>query len=104
MVNDLSTKVGTKKACYGFGIPRSSYYYWKNPAAKPVLYKKRELPDFAYTLVERKEILNVMNSDIYMNQYALDISSEGLENVRNFISNGRGYIGICGVAYFTGEC
>ena len=68
MVNNLSTKVGTKKACNGFGIPRSSYYYWKQPAAKSVLNNERELPNFAYTPAERKEILNVMNSDIHMNR------------------------------------
>jgi putative transposase len=79
MVNELSTKVGTKKACNGFGIPRSSYYYWKNPAAKPVLYKERKLPDFAYTLSERKEILNVMNSDIYMNQTPYEIYASQLD-------------------------
>jgi glutamine amidotransferase-like uncharacterized protein len=38
-----------------------------------------------------------------MYQYAQDISSSGMENVRNFIRNGGGYIGICGGAYFASE-
>ena len=38
-----------------------------------------------------------------MYQYSQDISSPGKEKIRNFISNGGGYIGICGGAYFTGE-
>jgi len=79
MVNDLSTKIGTKRACYGFGVPRSSYYYWKHPDTKSALYKERKLPDFAYTLAERKEILNVMNSDIYMNQNPYEIYASKLD-------------------------
>ncbi len=38
-----------------------------------------------------------------MYRYSIDISSSGKEKIRNFISNGGGYIGICGGAYFTGE-
>ncbi len=79
MVNNLSTKVGIKKACNGFGIPRSSYYYWKHPAAKSVLNNERELPNFAYTPAERKEILNVMNSDIHMNQTPYEIYASELD-------------------------
>ena len=79
MVNDLSTKVGTKRACNGFGIPRSSYYYWKNQDTKSVLYGEKRLPDFAYSLAERQEILNVMNSDIYMNQTPYEIYASKLD-------------------------
>lgn len=79
MVNDLSAKVGTKKACNGFGIPRSSYYYWKNPDSKTVLHRDRKLPDFAYTNAEKHEILNVMNSDIYMNQTPYEIYASQLD-------------------------
>jgi glutamine amidotransferase-like uncharacterized protein len=38
-----------------------------------------------------------------MYQYAQDISESGKSKIRAFISNGGGYIGICGGAYFTGE-
>lgn len=38
-----------------------------------------------------------------MYQYSQNISSPGKEKIRNFISDGGGYIGICGGAYFTGE-
>ena len=79
MVSDLSAKVGTKKACNSFSIPRSSYYYWKHPATKPALYKERKLPDFAYTPAEKQEILNVMNSDIYMNQTPYEIYASQLD-------------------------
>lgn len=46
-------------------------------------------------------ILCVPGGDMY--QYAQDISSQGKENIRNFIHSGGGYIGICGGAYFTSE-
>lgn len=38
-----------------------------------------------------------------MYQYAQDITVSGKEKIREFISDGGGYIGICGGAYFTGE-
>lgn len=79
MVDELSPKIGTKKACYGFAIPRSSYYYWKNPTSKPILCKERKLPDFTYTPTERKEILNVMNSDIHMNRTPYEIYASQLD-------------------------
>lgn len=46
-------------------------------------------------------ILCIPGGDMY--QYSQDISSKGKENIKNFIRNGKGYIGICGGAYFTGE-
>lgn len=79
MVNDLSTKVGTKKACNSFGIPRSSYYYWKNPDSGKILYQNRKLPDFAYTSTEKQTILNLMNSEIYMNQTPYEIYASRLD-------------------------
>ena len=38
-----------------------------------------------------------------MYDYAQDISARGKENIRNFVHNGGGYIGICGGAYFASE-
>lgn len=38
-----------------------------------------------------------------MYQYARDITGPGKAKIRRFISDGGGYIGICGGAYFTGE-
>jgi glutamine amidotransferase-like uncharacterized protein len=38
-----------------------------------------------------------------MYQYAQSISSEGKKNIRDFIRNGGGYIGICGGAYFASQ-
>jgi glutamine amidotransferase-like uncharacterized protein len=46
-------------------------------------------------------IICVPGGDMY--QYAQGISEQGKENIRNFISNGKGYIGICGGASFAGE-
>jgi glutamine amidotransferase-like uncharacterized protein len=38
-----------------------------------------------------------------MYQYGQSISSDGKENIRDFIRSGGGYIGICGGAYFASE-
>ena len=47
------------------------------------------------------KVLCIPGGDMY--QYAQDISSEGKEKIKNFISNGGNYIGICGGAYFASE-
>lgn len=54
---------------------------------------KKELDNF--------EILCFPGGDMF--QYAQDISSEGKDDIRNFVSDGGGYIGICGGAYFASE-
>ncbi len=46
-------------------------------------------------------ILCIPGGNMY--DYAQDISSEGKENIRSFVHNGGGYIGICGGAYFASE-
>lgn len=46
-------------------------------------------------------ILCIPGGDMY--QYVQDLSSRGRENIRNFIRDGGGYIGICGGAYFASE-
>jgi glutamine amidotransferase-like uncharacterized protein len=51
--------------------------------------------------LEGFRIICFPGGDMY--QYAQDITWSGKEKIRKFISNGGGYIGICGGAYFTGE-
>lgn len=46
-------------------------------------------------------ILCIPGGNMY--DYAQDISSKGKENIRNFVHDGGGYIGICGGAYFAAE-
>lgn len=79
MVDTLSSEVGTQRACDSFGIARSSHYYRKYSSLRSTVYKDRKLPDFAYTPAERQEILNVMNSDIYMNQTPYEIFASKLD-------------------------
>ncbi|MCD4693182.1 MAG: hypothetical protein K8R79_09720 [Calditrichales bacterium] len=47
------------------------------------------------------DLVLIPGGDMY--QYSLDLSSQGKKNIRNFISNGGGYIGICGGAYFAAK-
>jgi biotin--protein ligase len=47
------------------------------------------------------ELLCVPGGNMY--QYSQDISSEGKRKIRDFISSGKAYVGICGGAYFAAE-
>ena len=47
------------------------------------------------------KLLCVPGGNMY--NYAEDLSSEGVENIRSFVRDGGGYVGICGGAYFAGE-
>lgn len=51
--------------------------------------------------LDRFIILCIPGGDMY--QYAQNLTQEGIEKIRRFVFQGRGYIGICGGAYFTGE-
>jgi len=44
-------------------------------------------------------VLYVPGGDMY--QYSLEISAEGRENIRSFVRNGGGYIGVCEGAFFA---
>jgi len=46
-------------------------------------------------------VLCVPGGNMY--DYAQDITLRGKENIRDFVHNGGGYIGICGGAYFASE-
>lgn len=47
------------------------------------------------------DILCIPGGDMY--QYGSDLSTTGKKHIRNFVSGGGGYIGICGGAYFAAE-
>jgi glutamine amidotransferase-like uncharacterized protein len=47
------------------------------------------------------DLLFIPGSDMF--KIAEDISDAGKENIREFIRNGGGYVGVCGGAYFAGK-
>jgi glutamine amidotransferase-like uncharacterized protein len=47
------------------------------------------------------DLLFIPGSDMF--KIAEDISEAGKENIRGFIRNGGGYVGVCGGAYFAGK-
>jgi putative transposase len=79
MVNNLSEKIGTKTACDVFGLPRSTYYYQLEPEVQVDFPSKRKSPNFAYSQQEKQEILNIMNSDIYLDQTPYEIYASQLD-------------------------
>lgn len=51
--------------------------------------------------LDRFIVLCIPGGNMY--QYAQDLTQEGISEIRQFVFQGGGYIGICGGAYFTGE-
>jgi len=51
--------------------------------------------------LENFELVCFPGGDMY--QYSQSLSTEGISRVRSFISDGGGYIGICGGGYFAAE-
>jgi glutamine amidotransferase-like uncharacterized protein len=47
------------------------------------------------------ELICIPGGDMYV--YSQSLGQSGIDNIREFISYGGGYIGVCGGAYFAGE-
>jgi putative transposase len=62
---ELSKTVGKARACEVLGIPRASYYRWENPKAE--VPQARPSPPRTLSLVERKEVLDVLDSERFAN-------------------------------------
>ncbi|MCK4835720.1 MAG: hypothetical protein KAT17_03750, partial [Candidatus Aminicenantes bacterium] len=54
--------------------------------------------DIKNNCLDHFKIVCFPGGDMY--QYSQDLFLQGIENIRNFINDGGGYIGICGGAYF----
>jgi glutamine amidotransferase-like uncharacterized protein len=57
--------------------------------------------DIKNNCLDHFKIVCFPGGDMY--QYSQNLSLQGIENIRDFINDGGGYIGICGGAYFTGH-
>lgn len=57
--------------------------------------------DIRMGCLENFDLVCFPGGDMY--QYSQSLSAEGISRVRSFISNGGGYIGICGGGYFAAE-
>jgi putative transposase len=79
MVNEISDQIGTKTACDAFGFHRSSYYYQPCPVNPNDFSNTQKSPGFAYSYEEKQDILEVMNSDLYMDQTPYEIYASQLD-------------------------
>ena len=79
MIDDLSAKIGKSKACNGFGIPRSSYYYWKRKKTAKTTDIRCKFPGFAYTPVEKDGITKLINSEKYVDKTPYEIYASKLD-------------------------
>ncbi len=59
-VNQLSQQVGVSAACQTLGVPRSSFYYARQPKRDP---KPRPTPERALKPEEKEQVLQVLNSE-----------------------------------------
>jgi len=78
VVKDISLELGIEKACRELGVSRSNYYYWQKTRRVTQIVKQR-LPDFAYSPIQRESILQIMNSETYMNQSPYQIYASLLD-------------------------
>ena len=79
MINNIYERIGTKNACDAFGFARSTYYYLTRPEVKKDYIREQKISDCAYSSQEKQEILNVMNSKIYMDQTPYEIYASQLD-------------------------
>lgn len=74
----------------------TNMFHWMGYAVLPVHARQIN----AYGLAEF-DLLCIPGGNMYL--YAQDLSPRGKTHIREFVSGGGGYVGICGGAYFAGE-
>jgi putative transposase len=75
--SELATVVGMVAACAALGVPRSSAYRARSPAAGPV--RPRPTPARALSAEERQAVLDVANSDRFVDTAPAEIVSTLLD-------------------------
>jgi putative transposase len=60
------------------GLPASTFYYWKKPKEEPKKHFKNK-PFYTYNEIDRQEILDVMNSDRYLDKTPYEIYASQLD-------------------------
>ncbi len=88
MISQISEIIGVKKACEAFGMSRSTYYDKNIPdndieddpdSSSQRDCRKNNVPSYAYNPLERKRILNTMNTEYYQDQTPYSIYSSELD-------------------------
>lgn len=65
MIDNLSKSMTINKICKEIGIPKSSYYYWKEKGTQSKKDKSAYKPPWSLSLEEKEMILSIMNSENY---------------------------------------
>ena len=69
-VDQHRPRVGTRPACEALGVARSTYYRRRLAWLRPVERKPRPRPARALTPAERREVLDLLHSERFMDKSA----------------------------------
>lgn len=76
-VSELSKTVGVVRACSALEFPRANFYRWLKPTSEPK--KPRPSPPRTLTIVERTEVLCVLNSERFVDLAPREVYAELLD-------------------------
>ena len=75
----LSKNVGIKRACDALVVPRASFYRWRDKDKHPMKGNCRPVPPLALTYDERKEVLDILHEDQFVDQAPREVYSALLD-------------------------
>ena len=68
MIDNLSKYLSINKICNEIGIPKSTYYYWKDKNKETKKDKSVYSPPWSLPLEEKEMIISIMNSENYFDK------------------------------------
>jgi len=75
----LSKDVGIKRACDALVVPRASFYRWHDKDKHSMKDNCRPVPPLALTYDERKEVLDILHEDRFVDQAPREVYSALLD-------------------------
>jgi putative transposase len=88
MINKLSERINLSRVLENIGLPRSTYYYWKNQKdiSNSGSRKTKNKPSWSLSNKERQTVLNIMNSEEYCDMSPAQIYHSLLDKDEYFCS------------------
>ena len=83
-VENHTPRIGTSVACEALGIPRATLYRHRNAA--PAVEKTRPVPARALSLEDKKQVLNVLHSERFVDKAPGEVVATLLDEERYYCS------------------
>jgi len=83
-VENHTPRIGTSAACEALGIPRATLYRHRNAA--PAVEKTRPVPARALSLEDKKQVLNVLHSERFVDKAPGEVVATLLDEERYYCS------------------